>query len=108
MIFIFLSCPEKAHDNKEFGRDILKPHCESQIMNCWTLQYNLGYITSRCTGTVFLSKYGLEHMLKTQIWQDEWKTPGLRCLLLALLKNSCSSAPIVLGLLVTACKNKGI
>ena len=47
-------------------------------------------------------------MLKTQIWQDEWKTPGLRCLLLELLKNSCSSAPIVLGLLVTAYKNKGI
>ena len=35
MIFIFLSCPEKGHDNKEFGREILKPHCESQIMNRW-------------------------------------------------------------------------
>ena len=28
MIFIFLSCREKAHDNKEFSRDTSKPHHE--------------------------------------------------------------------------------
>ena len=31
MIFIFLSCREKTHDNKEFSREISKPHRESQI-----------------------------------------------------------------------------
>ena len=32
MILIFLSCREKAHDNKEFGRENSKPRRESQIM----------------------------------------------------------------------------
>ena len=27
-----LSCRKKAHENKEFSREILKPRCESQIM----------------------------------------------------------------------------
>ena len=31
MIFIFLSCCEKAHDEKEFGRENSKPCHESQI-----------------------------------------------------------------------------
>ena len=31
MAFIFLSFREKTHDNKEFSREILKPHCESRI-----------------------------------------------------------------------------
>ena len=31
MIFIFLSCPENAHDNKEFSCEIPKSHHESQI-----------------------------------------------------------------------------
>ena len=31
MIFTFLSCHEKAHDNKEFSGKVLKPRCESQI-----------------------------------------------------------------------------
>ena len=31
MIFIFLSCPEKAHDNKEFSCENSKPCCESQM-----------------------------------------------------------------------------
>ena len=30
MTFIFLSCREKAHDNKEFSRDISKPRHESR------------------------------------------------------------------------------
>ena len=32
MIFIFLSCLEKAHYNKEFSREKSRPHCESRIM----------------------------------------------------------------------------
>ena len=31
MIFIFLSCREKAHDNKEFCRENSKPRRESRI-----------------------------------------------------------------------------
>ena len=31
MILIFLCCPEKAHDNKEFSREISKPCRESRI-----------------------------------------------------------------------------
>ena len=31
VIFIFLSCHEKAHDNKEFSRENSKPCCESPI-----------------------------------------------------------------------------
>ena len=31
MIFTFLSCHEKAHDNKEFSQENSKPHRESQI-----------------------------------------------------------------------------
>ena len=31
MIFVFLSCREKANDNKEFSRENSKPCCESQI-----------------------------------------------------------------------------
>ena len=31
MIFIFLSCREKAYDNKEFSREISKPQRELQI-----------------------------------------------------------------------------
>ena len=31
MIFIFLSCSGKAHDNKEFSRENSKPCCESLI-----------------------------------------------------------------------------
>ena len=30
----FLSCHEKAHDNKEFRRENLKPRLESQITTC--------------------------------------------------------------------------
>ena len=30
----FLSCHEKAHDNKEFRRENSKPRCESQITTC--------------------------------------------------------------------------
>ena len=33
MIFIFLSCREKAHDNKEFSREISKPRRESRKSN---------------------------------------------------------------------------
>ena len=32
MIFIFLSCREKAHYNKEFSREKSKPRRESRIM----------------------------------------------------------------------------
>ena len=31
MIFIFLSCREKAREDKEFNREISKPRRESQI-----------------------------------------------------------------------------
>ena len=31
LIFIFLSCGENAHDNKEFSRENAKPCCESRI-----------------------------------------------------------------------------
>ena len=31
MIFISLTCREKAHDNKEFSRENLKPRRESRI-----------------------------------------------------------------------------
>ena len=31
MIYIFLACREKAHDNKEFIRENSKPRRESQI-----------------------------------------------------------------------------
>ena len=31
LIFIFLSCREKAHDSKEFSCENSKPRCESQI-----------------------------------------------------------------------------
>ena len=31
MILIFLSCHEKAHDNKEFNHEYSKLHCESGI-----------------------------------------------------------------------------
>ena len=31
MIFIFLSCREKAHDNKEFSRENSKPRRKSRI-----------------------------------------------------------------------------
>ena len=31
IIFIFISFFEKAHDNKEFSREVSKPCCESQI-----------------------------------------------------------------------------
>ena len=31
IIFIFLSCHEKANDNKEFSCENLKPCCESRI-----------------------------------------------------------------------------
>ena len=31
MIFIFLSCLEKAHDEREFGRENSEPHCELRI-----------------------------------------------------------------------------
>ena len=34
MDFIFLSCREKAHDNKEFSRENSKPCRESRIMTC--------------------------------------------------------------------------
>ena len=34
MIFIFLSCREKAHDNKDFHREISKPRRESRITAC--------------------------------------------------------------------------
>ena len=33
MIFVLLSCCEKAHDNKEFSCKISKPG-ESQVMTC--------------------------------------------------------------------------
>ena len=32
MIFIFLSCRKKAHDNKEFGREVSKLRCESRAV----------------------------------------------------------------------------
>ena len=32
MIFIFLSCREKTHGNKEFGREISKLRCESRAV----------------------------------------------------------------------------
>ena len=31
LIFIFLSCREKAHDNKEFNHENLRPRRESRI-----------------------------------------------------------------------------
>ena len=31
MLFIFLCCCEKAHDNKEFSCENSKPFCESRI-----------------------------------------------------------------------------
>ena len=34
MIFIFLSCREKAHDKKEFTRENSKPRRESRIATC--------------------------------------------------------------------------
>ena len=34
MIFIFLSCREKAYDNKEFSRENSKPRRESRITTC--------------------------------------------------------------------------
>ena len=30
--FSFLSCREKAHDNKEFGREVSKLRCESRAV----------------------------------------------------------------------------
>ena len=33
LIFNFLSCREKARDNKEFSRENSKPRLESQITN---------------------------------------------------------------------------
>ena len=33
MIFVFLTCREKAHDNKEFSCEISKPCRESRITN---------------------------------------------------------------------------
>ena len=40
MVFIFLFCREKAHDNEEFSRENSKPRRESQITtreieSCW-------------------------------------------------------------------------
>ena len=34
MIFIFLSCREKAYDNKEFSRESSKPRRETRITTC--------------------------------------------------------------------------
>ena len=34
MIFIILSCPEKAHENKEFSHENSKPRHELQITTC--------------------------------------------------------------------------
>ena len=32
IFFIFLSCRENSHDNKESSHENSKPHCESQIL----------------------------------------------------------------------------
>ena len=37
MILIFLSCHEKAHDNKEISHENSKPCRESQITTCQTM-----------------------------------------------------------------------
>ena len=34
LIFIFLSCREKAHDNEVFSHENLKPHRKSRITTC--------------------------------------------------------------------------
>ena len=44
VIFIFLSCCEKAHNNKGLSREILKPCCES-------------WITTRCIKPWWLTKH---------------------------------------------------
>ena len=34
MNLLFLSCHEKADENKDFSRKTSKPNCESQTMTC--------------------------------------------------------------------------
>ena len=45
MILIFLSCHEKAHDNKEFNHEYSKLHCESGIRRIlkWYIFWGLSF-----------------------------------------------------------------